>query len=317
MTRVAIIGAGMAGIACARGLAKAGVAVTLFDKGRGIGGRVATRRAGDLRFDHGVPYATAQSGAGAAGDSFSARLRDLIRAGDAAPWIDGAGRDRIVGIPGMSALPKGLAAGLDVRLATQISDVQPKGAGWRLMCGKMQETASHLVVTVPAPQVAGLLGEAHPLLDQIAGVEMSPGLTLMAATRGAAAQINQDTSDGPLVLITNDSSKPHRPQGDVTAWVAHAALDFTLAQLEADLTDIAALMVPLLFARLGVPTETVTHAVAHRWRYARVSKPLGQPFVRNADATLYLGGDWCLGPQMEHAWTSGSAIAANLLERGL
>ena len=33
--------------------------------------------------------------------------------------------------------------------------------------------------------------------------------------------------------------------------------------------------------------------------------------------TLYLGGDWCIGPQIEDAWTSGTAIAINMLERGL
>ena len=44
MIDIVIIGAGMSGIACARALRKAGVPVRLIDKGRGIGGRVATRR---------------------------------------------------------------------------------------------------------------------------------------------------------------------------------------------------------------------------------------------------------------------------------
>jgi len=60
MTDIIIIGAGIAGLACARPLADAGLHVIIIDKGRGIGGRVATRRADDLRFDHGAPYARAQ-----------------------------------------------------------------------------------------------------------------------------------------------------------------------------------------------------------------------------------------------------------------
>jgi len=59
----------------------------------------------------------------------------------------------------------------------------------------------------------------------------------------------------------------------------------------------------------------VTFAAAHRWRYARVAAPLGQPFLRSPDGTLYLGGDWCLGAGVEAAWTSGTAIAEDLLEQ--
>ena len=75
MTKIAIIGAGIAGLACARNLAQAGVQAVVFDKGRGIGGRVATRRAGNLRFDHGAPYVVAK------GDDFAKCLRGLIEQG--------------------------------------------------------------------------------------------------------------------------------------------------------------------------------------------------------------------------------------------
>ena len=85
MTRVAIIGAGISGLACARQLAKAGVSVVVFDKGRGIGGRVATRRAGDLQFDHGAPFVRAQR------DDFSALLASLTVDGSAVPWTDDKG----------------------------------------------------------------------------------------------------------------------------------------------------------------------------------------------------------------------------------
>ena len=72
-------------------------------------------------------------------------------------------------------------------------------------------------------------------------------------------------------------------------------------------------MLPLLCDRLGVTPDRVTHAAAHRWRYARVTRALSQPFVRSADGTLYLGGDWCIGPRIEAAWDSGTAIAEAIL----
>jgi renalase len=103
MIPVVIVGAGIAGLACARRLVQAGMRPVLFDKGRGVGGRVATRRADGLQFDHGAQYVTAK------GADFAAVLRNLVAADDAARWPDGAGRARVVGMPGMATLGKALA----------------------------------------------------------------------------------------------------------------------------------------------------------------------------------------------------------------
>ena len=109
MIPIVIIGAGMAGLACARRLADAGLAPVVLDKGRGIGGRVATRRAGSLQFDHGAQYMNAH------GSDFAAVLRNLGETGALAGWQDGTGQTHSVGVPGMSAIPKALGAGLDIR----------------------------------------------------------------------------------------------------------------------------------------------------------------------------------------------------------
>ena len=311
MTQIAIIGAGIAGLACARKLAQAGVHAVMFDKGRGIGGRVATRRSGDLRFDHGAPYVTATGG------DFDTCLSGLIGTGHAAPWVDDKGNAFTVGKPGMSGIAKGLAVGLDVRLGTQITAIHADQAGWRLQYDDTQYVASHVVVTVPQPQVAGILGGAHPLVAKITDINMVPSLTLMAAVSGPVPPVCANGSGDLLALITRDCSKPNRPQNEGSSWVAHAGIEFSMAHLEMDRTDIALLMVPLLCERLDIATDRVTHAVAHRWRYARVSNTLGQPFASIPSGTLYLGGDWCIGPQIEEAWTSGTAIATDMLERGL
>ena len=311
MSRIAIIGAGISGLACARQLAKAGVSVVVFDKGRGIGGRVATRRAGDLQFDHGAPFVRAQR------DDFSALLASLTGGGSAASWIDDKGVTWIVGSPGMSAIPKAMGAGLDIRLGTQVLEVKADEAGWHLYYGETEYVATHIVVTVPKPQIAGLLGCKHPLIPQIADVKMKPGLTLMATVSGSTPLITTCLPDDPLALITCDSSKPNRPLNENSSWVAQAAAEFSVTHLEKNLPDIAALMLPLMCKRLDVTLGRITHAVAHRWRYSRVSKALGQPFVSTPDRTLYLGGDWCVGPDIEDAWTSGTAIAQDLLEREL
>jgi renalase len=311
MTNVIIIGAGITGLSCARRLADAGLNVIVIDKGRGIGGRVATRRAGDHRFDHGAPHLSTKEG------GFSTVLQNLCDSSHAAPWIDNTGKAWSVGTPGMSAIPKGMAVGLDVQLETQVREVVPNGLDWCVNCDDRQLDARHVVITVPAPQVAGLLGAQHPLVAQIADVEMSPSLTLMAAVSGDAPTVRLGEPNDPLALITHDSIKPGRPQNGDSAWVVQAGLAFSYAHLEDDLPDIAARMLPLFCNRLNITPDRVTHAVAHRWRYSRVAKPLDQPFARTPEATLYLGGDWCVGPQIEDAWTSGTAIASDLLAHAI
>ncbi|NJS37822.1 MAG: NAD(P)-binding protein [Rhodobacteraceae bacterium] len=307
MTPVVVIGAGIAGLACARKLADAGVPALVLDKGRGIGGRVATRRAGALQFDHGAQYVTAE------GAGFAAMLEMLSQAGAVASWADGSGRSHFVGTPGMSAVPKALGAGLEVRQGAMVTRLQAVAGGWQVRLGDSDLAAERVVITVPAPQVAGLLGADHPLVAPLTAVRIAPCLSLMAAVRGPAPFVTRKDASDPLSWIAQDMSKPGRPGGEATTWVAQASTAFSEAHLEKTPAEIAALMLPLLLDRLGASPDAVTHAEAHRWRYARVIAPLGQPFLRSADASLYLGGDWCIGPRVEAAWTSGTAIAGDLL----
>jgi len=309
MTPVIIIGAGMAGLACARRLADAGMTPVVLDKGRGIGGRVATRRAGYLQFDHGAQYVNAH------GAGFASVLDGLENADALAGWADGTDRTHTVGVSGMSALPKALGAGLDIRLNTQVLRLTPDAGGWLLHLADGTLPAAKVVITVPAPQVASLLGVDHLLVASLGAVQMAPCLTLMAAVAGPAPFLTSKDPDDPLSWIAQDSAKPGRPQGHGALWVAQAGLAFSAAHLEDDPATLTARMLPLLCDRLGAPLATVTHASTHRWRYARVTQPLGLPFLRSDNASLYLGGDWCLGARIEAAWDSGTTIAADLLAR--
>jgi len=213
----------------------------------------------------------------------------------------------------MSALPKALGAGLDIRQNTQVLRLTPDAGGWLLHLADGTLPAAKVVVTVPAPQVAALLGADHPLVAPLCGVQLAPCLTLMAAVPGPAPFLTRKDPDDPLSWIAQDGAKPGRPQAHGTQWVAQASTAFSMAYLEDDPATLTARMLPLLCDRLGAHIATVTHASTHRWRYARVTQPLGQPFLRSDDASLYLGGDWCLGARIEAAWDSGIAIAADLL----
>lgn len=301
MNPVIIIGAGIAGLACARRLCDAGWPVIVLDKGRGIGGRMATRRTDGPTFDHGAQYVSAK------GAGFAKVLADLTTAGHAAWWQDG-----IVGVPGMSALAKGLGAGVPVQQNMQVSALIRQDDGWRVQVGDTSLRADRVIVTVPAPQVAELLGADHPLVTQLTGVTYAPNLTLMAGITGATPFTTAHDPEADLAWIAQDSSKPGRPQ-ETTAWVAQASAAFSARHLEQDKDTIAGLMLALLLDRLGATSDQVGYVAGHRWRYAFVTQALGQPFLRDATATLYLGGDWCLGARVEDAWTSGTAIADDLL----
>lgn len=311
---VAVIGAGMAGLTCARVLAEAGLRVQVLDKGRGIGGRMATRRTqvagAEMRFDHGAQYVTALD------PGFAALLEEAETAGAAAVWDESGPRPRFAGVPGMSALPRFLAAGLDVRQGITVTALTPAATGWTVHAGDTALTADRVVLTVPAPQAAALLGPEHPFATPLESVEIAPCLTLMAAFPEAATPDIRFRADEahPLPWIARDSSRPGRARPGLSGWVAQAGPEWSARHLEETPDAIAAAMLPLLAEALDLAPTAALHASAHRWRHARVARPLGAPFL--TDAGLWLGGDWCLGPRVEAAWQSGQAIAAAILARG-
>jgi predicted NAD/FAD-dependent oxidoreductase len=313
---VAIVGSGMAGLACARALTDAGLQTAIIDKGRGVGGRLATRRVESFQFDHGAQYVTAKT------PGFAQVLSEMKTANTAADWpIHGTGV-RTVGTPGMASLAKYLATGLDLRQGLQVTAAVPTSAGWRIECKDSAPViAACMVITAPAPQIGPLLAHGDSngmhntrLLEPLAAVAYDPCLTLMAAVEGNHAGFNtrEDANDA-LAWIAQDSSKPGRSALNVTTWVAQAGPVFSQDHLEKEPAEIAALMVPMLCERIGASPTQVVYSAAHRWRYARVRTPLGQPFLASSDQRLYLGGDWCLGARVEAAWQSGVAIAQDIL----
>lgn len=300
----------MAGLACARHLADAGWSPVVFDKGRGVGGRTATQRhGGDLQFDHGAQYVTARD------QGFRSVIAAMSKSGAAVRWQDASGEPRFVGAPGMASLAKYLAKGLDIRQGMKVTSVhRSNGRPTIVMEGETAHHFDRVVVTAPAPQAVAMLNAQAAFQSDIATVKYDPCLTLMANFKMEAPEAFYSRSDpgAELAWIALDSSKPGR--SGKPCWVAQANSGWSNAHLELDLDTIKSKMLPLLCKELGVAADAVMHAAAHRWRFAKVVQPLGRHFVRNADATIYAGGDWCLGARVEAAWMSGDAIARDILE---
>lgn len=294
-----VIGAGLCGLTVAAGLSRAGVPVTVLDKSRGLGGRLATRRVGDWRFDHGAQYLRPKS------PDFAAQL-DQLGAGD---WSALPGAR--VGLPGMSGLVRPLADGLDVRTGQQVAGLARLGGIWvaRGPDGTELARAPRLVLAVPAPQASALLPD-DPLGAQAGAVPMDPCWTLMAAF-DARLDLPDAVRDGDADLgwIARDGGKPGR-KGET--WVAQASAAWTRAHLDLSHEVAAAEMLALVRARAGGSLPRVLHADAHRWLYAQTAAPLGQGCLADPARGLVIAGDWCLGPRAEDAFHSARAALAAL-----
>jgi renalase len=310
---IAIIGAGIAGAAAARRLSDAGRRVVVIDKGRGPGGRMATRRGPDsLRFDHGAQYFTARD------PRFSALVEDWTARGVAGPW---GGEGRHVGVPGMSAPVRDLLEGIDLRCGRAVGRLTREGGGWRLTESDGTDLAgdtafSRVLLTCPSPQSLALLASAGQDLPGVAEVRYAPCWTLMLACDGPSlpdGPVREDRDpQAVLAWIAENDSKPGREGG--VALVAHASPSWTRANLEAKADDVADRLVAAL--RDTVPVGEIRHRAAHRWRYAAVERAVGEPCLFAPETGLGFAGDGCLGPRVEFAYLSGLALAERVLAEG-
>jgi predicted NAD/FAD-dependent oxidoreductase len=321
MTETAIVGAGVAGIACARRLHAAGHCVTLFDKGRGVGGRMATRRietgSSVAQFDHGAQYFTARDpDFRAALDIFAPALAawptDLasLTQGRSTP---AAPEPRFIGAPSMTALPKALALGLDVRLSTRIDALLRDAQGWTLRT-EMQESLGpfeSVIIATPAEQATVLVAShSANFASQTAAAETAPcwaGLFAYKTPTATPFTALRLTDHPILAWIGCDSAKPGR-SGDLVCWVAHARSDWSTAHLERAPEEIAPMLQQALEAFFDNRPAPII-AQAHRWRYAQVVRLADDPFAWDGDLKLGMCGDWRIGPRVEAAWLSGHRLA--------
>ena len=315
--RVVVIGAGMAGLTAARHLA-GWSDVVVVDKGRGVGGRLATRRIGGATFDHGAQFLTTHTA------EFADAVSEWVGAGAVVPWYRGRigpggatdpdGHVRFRGAPTMNALAKHLAVGLDVRTGSLVSAVRRTAAGWTVVLADDAELrADAVILTAPVPQTLALLaaGGVAPTpreRDALAAVRYEPCLALMTVLdrpSGLEPPGAVDPASGPIDWMADNQVKG---VSAVPAVTVHATAGFSHEHWDAPDDEIA----DALLAAASLGAAPVPHARSvQRWRYARPVSLHPEPCLAlDGDAPLVCAGDAFGGAKVEGARRSGVAAAA-------
>jgi renalase len=322
---IAIIGAGLAGLTLGQRLAPF-ASVTLFEKSRGLGGRMANRRRGDFAFDHGAQYFTARS------EGFKAMATEALAGGSLATWPQAvptltrsgniaadprAAETRYVGAPGMTGLANHLAKDLDIRKETTVASLTRQATHWRLHDAEQGDLGRFDIVisTAPAPQTAHLMPPTFSGHDALSHTRMSGCFTLMIGLDEApdlgfdAARIEDEI----LSFMAVDTSKPGR--AGKPALVVHSRNDWADVHLGTDRAEVQERILAALTRCTGRDFRSAPWIDLHRWRFAAVEQPAGERFLFDAALGLGACGDWCLGNRVEAAFESASALADALTDR--
>ncbi len=341
---IAIVGAGMAAITCARTLVQAGHRVTVFEKSHGMGGRMASRNTPFGTFDQGAQYFTVRD------PRFALALQTTPTV--CKPWsavnvrvLDGQGQvssnglpareSHWVATPGMNGLvrrwARPLTDAMQVELQTRVTHIETDSlnkAQWQLRTTGAGDS-SHVfsgfdavVLAIPAPQAQDLLKTApktSALNKKLNKVRMAPCWTLMLAfpqavqpgltTLGPQWNAARSTHHR-IAWLARESSKPGR--GMVERWTVQASAAWSAEHLQDDSARIKAKLLKAFSEITGIHAEPA-HVDTQRWLYAKTELPLGQSHLWDAKSGIGVCGDWCLGHRVEDAFVSGLELALSIV----
>ncbi|WP_434983887.1 NAD(P)/FAD-dependent oxidoreductase [Vreelandella zhaodongensis] len=334
---VAIIGAGLSGLACGHQLASHAVDVKLFDKARGPGGRMSSKRRPAATLDLGAQAFTVRD------ERFARKVAEWQAAGCVAPWptsryqASASGwqthnddQTRYTGAPRMSALTRYLAERLNalpnasITLETHITALAKTAAGWQLH--DSQDTIhgpfDAVVISAPPPQANALLSAWEPTLAAACTAHPQRGCwagwvifedPLPPLEQVASAWHTVHTQHPVLRLASRNHTKPGREHQPESISLL-AQLDWSDVHIESDSERVAQQLLEAFMSLLPEHTKlpNIIELGAHRWRYAQPARAGEQSYLYSTSG-LALCGDNFRGSRVEDAWLSGDELGKALL----
>jgi hypothetical protein len=308
---VVVVGAGLAGVACAAELSAAGVPVRVIDRSMHVGGRMATRQVDGRAVDYGAAYFTVRD------PEFAEVVARWRTAGLARPWtveltvIGCGGRGRAPGpvrwaAPlGLRSLVADLAGGIDVEFGHEVRRVGPGPT----VDG---QPAGTVVLAMPDPQAAQILDPACPAYAAVSGRAWRPVLAVAAGWRERgwpqlpAAFVN----DHPVLSLVADDGDRRGDRAPVL--VAHTTAE--VARLhDADPAGAIPEVIGAVTELLDVRAEPAW-VRAYRWRFAAPEDDRDEPYLLGADGVALAGDGWG-SSRIETAWRSGTLLGRELVRR--
>jgi renalase len=322
-----VVGAGISGLLAAGELQSEGWDVTVLEKGRSVGGRMATWRVGEGNFDHGAQFFTVR------GERFADLVEGWLSAGIAAEWTRGFadaevqpnedGYPRYRGEEGMNSIPGHVSRGLDVHTGETVVTMDTSHGGWEVVCESGLRVASDaLVLAAPVPLVLDLTSSGNYALPdetrrQLEAVSYDPCLALMVlldGPTGVPEPGGMQIKGEPLDWIADNQRKGI---SEVPAITIHAGPQWSRSHFEDSETEIIHELISLAGHQLGTDlTPSVVETSLTRWRHSWVANSHPEPcLVASDDPPLIFCGDAFGQPKVEGAALSGLAAADHLLDR--
>ena len=316
MLKVAVIGAGLAGLSAARTLRRRGLSVTVFDRGRKPGGRCATRNE-EVTYDYGAPFFTVHD------DDFAAEIRALEKNGSARRWhcrqVEAASRGSqevkteslFVGNPSMRNIAEGFGDGLEILQSCEIISLSKCADGWRLVNLDGAEVGEYpaVVLAMPPEQARKLLPSKSSIFPTIAAFKSEArwvGMVTFEEPISVPADV-VNYHDSAIERIVRQVSSANRD--DRCSWVIHSTAEWAEARIKSERPTISIELLSALSGAMGETLPNVVHRDAHRWRLALPSEASGPGAQWDDEMLLGVCGDWCVAPNIEGAYLSGVACA--------
>ncbi len=328
---VAIIGAGLTGLTAARELHSAGIPSVIFDKSRGVSGRMATRRVeyqgATLRFDHGTAYLTQTQAKDIAqvlarndpvnGDTAWQHFRD---AANLVPWQTqrNSGPTKFVSPTGINNVGKALAADLDVHLNTAVTQAHwhEENSKWQLVVQDSPlPTAFDLIITTTPPvQAANILAKHQGnVLSALLDRQPMACWTLMLATQEPLAETTQPEPGDIIARVISETTKNRPYPENWHSYTVQADRNWSQRNVDLNADQVATTLLQKLKEQ-GWRGMDTGHQRIHRWLYAGVANPVSQPCLTDPQRQLICAGDWCVGNDLDSALLSGRAAGRQALE---